>query len=253
MDGFWLGPIKIYYYSLCLLAAVWIAYGLVLRQASRHRIASVVVENSVIIVLISGIIGARLGYGLQNLPYFSTHPSAWLQLSTGGLSIHGAVIVGGLALYAYTQRQKLAWLQMTDILARPLLAGQIIGRLGNYFNQELFGYPTQLPWKIFIDIAHRPADYRGFSYFHPTFAYEMIGNGIGLLIMSRIANKKNGLQTGLYLLVFSLSRFLTEFWRISDRVLGSLSLAQLFSLAGLIVGIVLVLQTLGTRHNVFEK
>jgi phosphatidylglycerol:prolipoprotein diacylglycerol transferase len=119
---------------------------------------------------------------------------------------------------------------ITDVLALPVLAGQVIGRLGNYFNQELFGYPTSLPWKIFIDASHRPAQYLQNSYFHPTFLYEMLLDAVGFAILWFWRPKKAGQLTAGYLLVFAIGRFVTEIWRISDRVLWGLSLAQLISL-----------------------
>jgi prolipoprotein diacylglyceryl transferase len=112
----------------------------------------------------------------------------------------------------------------------PLLIGQIIGRLGNFTNQELFGYPTDLTWKIFIDPENRPGQFSQASYFHPVFAYEMIANAIGLLLLVWLKFKKPGQLTGAYLLVWATSRFMIEIWRISDRIVYDLSLAQLMSL-----------------------
>jgi len=237
-DGFWLGPIKIYYYSLCMLLAVWAGYWLLLSQAKSLKLSSTVLTDFVMAALVSGAVGARLGYIIQNWTYYRAFPGDILKLSSGGLSIHGALFLGLLVLYILTRKHKLAFLAVTDAFALPVLLGQIIGRFGNYFNQELYGYPTNLPWKIFIDDIHRIPAYQNVTYYHPTFLYEIILNGLGLLFIWRWQNghKKTGQLTGLYLIVLGLSRFITEIWRISDRLAFHLSLAQYVSVVLVLIG-----------------
>lgn len=230
MDGFSVGPVRIYYYSLCLLAAVWLGYWLALREAKRQDIAATKIVDIIVLAMVSGVVGARVSYVVQNEAYFSHHIGDIFRLTSGGLSIHGALIGGLIALWLYGRRWKIPLLKLTDTLVIPLLAGQIIGRLGNYFNQELFGYPTNLPWKMYVDIAHRPSQFLQFSYFQPTFLYEMLLNGLGLWLLWRYRPQKLGQLTALYLIIFSVSRFITEIFRISDRPFLSLSLAQIVSL-----------------------
>lgn len=244
-----LGPLRLYFYSLTFGGAVWVAYAIALRQGKRLEISAHRIGDIIMLSFISGLIGARLVYVLQNLDYFSYRWSEIFNLTTGGLSIHGGLIVGGLALYLYARRQQIPFLKLTDTLALPLLAGQLIGRLGNWFNQELYGYPTQLPWAIPIDPEHRLPGYEQFSTFHPTFLYEMIFNGIGLLILSRLSFKKAGQLTAGYLVIFAVGRFLAEIWRISDRIIGPLSLAQIVSLVILIGALIY----LGLTHNILKK
>ena len=124
------------------------------------------------------------------------------------------------------------------------MLGAAIGRLGNWANQELYGYPTSLPWGITIDPAHRLPGYESFTTFHPTFAYEAILNLIGLLILIILLENGQKFVTRhssfeivpagasfLFALAwYSLARGITEIWRISDRLAGSLSLAQLISI-----------------------
>lgn len=245
-DGFFLGPIKIYYYSLCLLAAVWVGYGLALRQAKNHKLTANTVSDSIVLALISGVIGGRLVFVLQNLTYFSEQPGEILRITSGGLSIHGAILGGAFALWLFCRKYKLSFVKLTDALSLPLLAGQIIGRLGNYFNQELFGYPTNLPWAISIDPINRPAGYFSETLFHPVFAYEMILNAIGLAILWRLQPhfKKPGQLATAYLIVFAISRFIAEIFRISDRLFWNLSLAQVVSLA-----LLLFLGLLKIKHH----
>lgn len=239
-DGFWLGSIRIYYYSLCLLAAVWAAYWLAIKRLTPKPLSREKVTDLILILLMTGILGGRFGYVIQNIDYYSQQPMEIWQLSSGGLSIHGAIAAGLIALWVYAKRKGLQFFDLTDRLAIPVLAGQLLGRFGNFFNQELFGYPTQLPWKIFIDPAHRPPGYFTDSFFHPTFLYEIILNGIGLFVIARLSLKKPGQLTGAYFIIFGTSRFVTEIFRISDRLIGPLSVAQLISLALVGVGIWLI-------------
>lgn len=225
-----IGSYRLYFYSLMLVIGLFTAYVIAIKQSRKYHISINQLPDIFALTLVSGVIGARLSYVLQNSIYFNQHiKEIWL-VGTGGLSIHGAIIAGLVALYVYSRRQQLSFFAITDTLALPLLAGQIVGRLGNYFNQELFGYPTSGFIRVEIDPSHRPAGYFTDQYFHPTFFYEMVLNGIGLFILSRFKFKKQGQLSLAYLLVFAVTRYLTEIWRISERVNFGLSTAQIISL-----------------------
>lgn len=241
--GLEVGPIFIYYYSLAMAAAVWFGYLVTLGQAKKRQLSKTVVTDAVALLLVSGVIGARIGYITQNLGYYLSQPTEIFHLTSGGLSIHGALAAGAISLYLFAKRRGIPWLRLTDTFALPVLVGQIIGRLGNYLNQELFGYPTNLPWKLFIDPAHRPEAYQLSQFFHPTFLYELLLNGVGLLILTKLNLKKEGQLTAGYLLVLASTRFIVELLRISDRLLLGLSLAQLVSIALAITGLWLYLSS----------
>ncbi len=247
-DGFSIGLWHIYYYSLLLLAALWVGYLLAVREARKRELRSEIVTDLIAIALVTGVIGGRLGFILQNIGYFSNHLGDIWRLTTGGLSIHGAIVAASIAVALYARRQKLNFFRLSDTFVLPLLAGQIIGRFGNYFNQELFGYPTDAPWKILIDPAHRPAGYYTESFYHPTFIYEIILNLVGLVVLSRLQYKKEGQRTTAYLILFFVVRFIVEIWRISDRLILGLSLAQLISLLGIVA-----IAGLAARYNIFKK
>lgn len=240
-DGFNIGPVRIYYYSLSLALAVWLGYRLLIKNAARQGLTTETVTDMMLIVMVAGVLGARAGYVLQNLGHFAGNWMEIILVNSGGLSIHGAIIAAGAALFYFARRKKISFLKVTDLFVFPLLAGQIIGRLGNFFNQETYGYPTNLPWKIAIEPSHRLAGYFDERFYHPVFAYEMILLGFGWLVLTRIPKLKIGQLTAGYLIVWSISRFIVEFWRISDRIILGLSLAQLVSLAILSLGIWLYL------------
>lgn len=251
--GLQLGVFHLYWYSLCLLFGV--GFSFMVAQKQNIRLKAGLTNNQltdlIAIALAFGIIGGRLGFVAQNVGYFKQNLSQILNFTSGGLSIHGAILTGLLAVLIYARRTNRPLLVLTDLLALPLLGGQIFGRLGNYFNQELFGYPTQLPWKIFIAPENRPSRYELEAFFHPTFLYEMLLNSLGFWLLWRWKVKSIGQLTGGYLIIFALTRFIVEFWRISDRVLWNLSAAQLISLGLLAISYPLL--TLGSSNNIFQK
>lgn len=134
------------------------------------------------------------------------------------------------------------WLQLLDWLTPGVIVGQIIGRLGNFFNYELYGYPTILPWKMFVPESFRTQDYLTQQYFHPLFAYEMLINIFIILILWLVSrlHKKYAINTGHgslflgYVFLYTSSRFLLEFLRIDSVFIGDLRLNVLVSFALLI-------------------
>lgn len=171
-------------------------------------------------ILIGGIIGARLYYVFFDWNYFSQNLPDIPRLWTGGLSIHGAILGGFLAGFLYLKIKKMDLWMYADITTFGLCAGQIIGRLGNFFNSEAFGKPTDLPWKLFIPLNSRPEGLETIAFYHPTFAYEMIINIFILYFLYLVAKKYKKRQHGLiffsYLILYSLARIFVENIRIDS-------------------------------------
>jgi phosphatidylglycerol:prolipoprotein diacylglycerol transferase len=190
-----------------------------------------------------GLIGARLWHiftpplssvqlGLTTGHYFS-HPIDALALWIGGFGIPGAILGGTLALYIFCRKYEQPFWELTDILAPGLLLAQIIGRLTNYFNQELYGLPTNLPWAIFIEPASRLSGYESIGFYHPLFVYEMIFNSINLIVLLWVGKKfSSKLNAGdlflLYLCFYSLARFLLEFLRLDIALVNGININQAF-------------------------
>lgn len=238
-DGFFIGPLKIYFYGIIImigvLAAIWIS----IKEAQRRDLDSEYVWDMVTWLLIFGIIGARLwhvftpsksmGVGPE---YYFSHPLEILNTRRGGLGIPGAVIGGVLALLVYTRKKKLVFFEWADIAVPGLALGQAIGRWGNFFNQELYGPPTNLPWAIFIDPIHRLPGYESYSHFHPMFLYESIWNLFNFFLLLFLAtNFSEKLKKGdifwIYLLVYPIGRFLLEFIRLDPSVIGGINANQI--------------------------
>ena len=125
-------------------------------------------------VVIAGVIGARLYHVITDYELFEHDLFKAVEIWKGGLGIWGAVIGGGLAVVVVTRRRHMDTLAVTDCMAPGIVLAQAIGRWGNWFNQELFGKPTTLPWGLEISPAHRPFGYAQFTTFQPTFLYESL-------------------------------------------------------------------------------
>ncbi len=164
-----------------------------------------------------GIVGARLYHVIDKWDFYSQNPV--LIFGGAGLGIFGAVIGGAIGLLIYTRWKKLSTLRWLDIVAPGIILAQAIGRWGNFFNQELYGYPTDLPWGIYIDPAHRLPGYEAFSHFHPLFLYESLWNLLGFSLLMLLGRKlKHRLLDGdiffFYLIYYGVGRFSLEGFKI---------------------------------------
>ncbi len=168
-------------------------------------------------VVIWGVIGARLYHVITDYQLFEDDPWRAFQIWRGGLGIWGAVIGGAIAVVVITYRRKLPTLVVMDCMSVGIVLAQAIGRWGNYFNQELFGKPTTLPWALEIAPQHRPLGYTQYATFQPTFLYESLAclaiAGILLLVEHR-ARLKLGQTFALYVVLYTFARFFFENMRI---------------------------------------
>lgn len=241
--AFRLGPLAIHWYGILIALGLLAGFEIAKREARVRKLSLTLFSDMVLWCGIGGIIGARLYYVLFNSAYYRNHAMEIFAVWNGGLAIHGAVLGGLLAFLLFAKRKKItALFSYLDCLALGLLVGQIIGRWGNFINQEAFGGPTNLPWGMYIDPARRPDNYQSFEYFHPTFLYESLWNGL-LLIVLLYLNLKHRIKTGqtvaLYFIGYGLGRFWIEALRTDSLMLGTIRVAQLVSLALIAVGVVI--------------
>lgn len=238
-EGFFIGSFEIRFYGIILMLGAVAGAFLATREAQRRGYQPEIVWDLMIYLLIGGIIGARLWHILTPPPssgitaeWYFTHPLDALNIRKGGLGIPGAVIAGVIVMYFYARRHKLNFAEWTDIGAPGLTLGQAIGRFGNLVNQELYGAPTNLPWKLYIDPEHRLANYQSIEYYHPLFLYESIwnlGNMFVLLWLSR--RYAHWLKAGdiflIYLIVYPVGRFLLDFLRLDASMVGGININQM--------------------------
>lgn len=219
------GPINIYWYGIFIVLGILSAIDITLKLAEHYEIKKETIIDLAFYLIIFGIIGARVYDVFLEAPYYLKNPLDVFKIWQGGLAIHGAIIAGAAVIYLFAKKRKLNFWLLASLITPGLALAQAIGRWGNYFNQELFGRPTELPWGIPIDLMNRPLAYISAEYFHPTFLYESSGNliifGILLLIASRAIkkNKQNDNSSNIllltsYFLLYSILRFSTEFIRI---------------------------------------
>jgi prolipoprotein diacylglyceryl transferase len=248
-QGVWnLGPLPIRAYALCIIAGIivccWISEK---RWVARGGAPGDVLDIAVWAVPF-GIVGGRLYHVLTTPePYFGAggDPLKAFAIWEGGLGIWGAIILGGVGAWIACRRRKIPLPAFADAIAPGILVAQAIGRLGNYFNQELYGKPTDLPWALEIDPAHRVPGFENIGLYHPTFLYELIWNLIaaGLVVWAdRRFRLSHGRAFALYVALYCLGRGWIEMLRIDTAehffglrlnvftsiVLGLLAVAYLF-------------------------
>lgn len=231
----------LYYYGLILMTGVvaggWLASIMAPNMGQKQEKT----WDLMIWLIIGGIIGARLWHVFTPSPslvasgidtwYYLTHPLDMLNTRRGGLGIPGAIIGGAIALYYFTRKHKLPFLVWMDISSFGLALGQAVGRWGNFVNQELYGMPTNLPWKIFIDPAHRVPGFEDEAYYHPLFLYESVWNLLNLALLLAFfkyfgKTKKPGAIFTLYLMTYALGRFLLDFLRVDASMVGGMNANQ---------------------------
>ncbi|MBT3390820.1 MAG: prolipoprotein diacylglyceryl transferase [Chloroflexi bacterium] len=242
-NSFSIGPLDVHFYGIIIMLGTVAGTFLAAYRAKQRKQDPEFVWDSLVWVLIGGVIGARLWHIFTPPPsmvalgittnYYLTHPLDALAIWRGGLGIPGAVIGGGLALYFYCRKQKNSFLLWADIVAPSLALAQAIGRWGNFINQELYGGPTELPWGIFIEPAYRVAGFTQFTHFHPTFLYESLWSFANMALLLWLGRKfAKSLHNGdiflVYLIVYPVGRFLLEFVRLDSSQLGGINANQAF-------------------------
>ena len=235
--------VSIRWYGVLIASSMAFGLWLSAREAARRGESPDDLLKAAEIALIGGLIGARLYYVLFNLDYYQTQP--WWRMFAvweGGLAIHGGLIAGLLTGGAYVWAKGLPLLAYLDIVAPSLLLAQAIGRWGNFFNEEAFGRPTELPWKLYISEPRRPPAFVDHQYFHPTFLYESLWNAATFLLLYFVLRRRFERAPGAlflaYLGFYSLGRFWVEGLRTDSLMLGSFRVAQLVSVAAVIVAAV---------------
>ncbi len=217
-----IGPFNIHWYGLLVVLALITGYIIFERLWHRSGRSLIQLDMLVLILVIAGLLGARLlDVFLFEWPIFKMDPNLWWQVWNGGLSIHGGLLGGLLAVWWYIKKYKDQLWPILDMLAPAVAIGQAIGRWGNYFNQELFGLPTTLPWGIYIAPEFRPTQYILTEQFHPVFLYESLALVVIFIILWQMIKKPHiaGAICLSYLILASLVRFVLEFIRVDEQLL----------------------------------
>jgi len=223
--GFHVGPLYFHFYGLAIAIGVLLAFWLARRRWRQTGHDPAEIEVPGIWAVVAGFIGGRVAYVSTHSGEFRGH---WLHVFAiweGGLALYGGLTLGILTGIFVAWRRGLPVLETLDAAIPAIPLAQAFGRWGNYFNQELFGTPTKVPWALEVDRAHRPARYVDFATFHPTFLYESLWD---LLIVGTLVwlGARRKLRTGsivlCYLMMYAAGRFLLELIRTDTtyRLLG---------------------------------
>ena len=214
--AFQLGPIVVRWYGILMATAIVVGLYLGHREARKEGLPADDIISAGQWAILAGLVAF-------NWDYYGRFPSKILAVWEGGLAMHGGLIVGPIVGALLAARWKLPILRGLDIAAPCLVLGQAIGRWGNFFNEEAFGAPTNVPWKLYISPGHRPPGFTRFDFFHPTFLYESLWDLAVFIVLVVWLRHRLHRQPGAlffaYVGLYSVGRFLIESVRL-ESVLG---------------------------------
>lgn len=240
---FHLGPFEIRYYGIIYALGFVIAYFFLVHfvKLGKLKLKEEEVSDLLFYLLVGVVVGARLFYILfYDLAFFINNPLEMLMLWHGGLSFHGALVGSVLAIFLFCRRKKIQFYDIADALVFPVAIALMLGRIGNFINGELYGRITQVPWCV---------NFKGVDGCrHPSQIYESFKNLLIFVILwsvkdMKIKGKKlaKGFLFWSFVILYSVLRFIIEFFREPDEqlgfVLGALTMGQLLCIAMFIVGI----------------
>lgn len=232
-------------YGLFLSLCALLSFLITKHRAKFYQISPTQAENIFLLTIPAGIIGARIYHVIDKWSYYQANTQEILYVWQGGLGIFGALGGGLIAVLIYSKLARLNSLVVCDLITPALPLSQFIGRFGNYFNQEGFGPPTDLPWKIFIPIEKRPTEFSSFQYFHPTFFYESILSLMLFGILIKFSTKlkdRQGTLFGVYLVGYGLIRSLTEAFRFDTAFFLGIKTAHIFGFIFILTGLFLIIR-----------
>jgi prolipoprotein diacylglyceryl transferase len=261
-----LGPLRIHFYALCIVAGIIVAVFLTNARLTRRGAEKWVVIDICLLAVPIAIVFARIYhvvthsgfyFGPGSNPWNPLQPGSVWAIWEGGIAIYGALIGGALGAYLGCKWTGIRFWTFADALAPGLIIAQAMGRFGNWFNQELFGQPTDLPWGLEIAPGNSaiPVGLPAGTLFQPTFLYEVIWNLLGAAVILWVGKRfalQWGKQFAVYLIWYSAGRIVWESIRIdpSDIILG-LRTNVWAAILGVVLGIVIfVVQT--RRHHGLE-
>ncbi len=255
-----LGPLPVYWYGIGYALGLAAAYLVMIWLARRAGEDADILGNGMIIVAVAALIGGRAYHVIDQWALYKDDLTRIFLPPYSGLGVYGGIVTGTIAAFLYARYQKVPFLRWADIVAPGLFVMQAIARWGNFFNQELYGPPTTLPWGIPIDCAHRivayacppgsaPSDTLG-QFFHPLFLYESLSGVIGAAVLIWLGfHVRKRLRPGDLLLLFfvwyGIVRFGLETFRADNWTFFGVPVAQIVS----VLFIIGALAVLGWRHR----
>jgi len=245
-----LGPLRIHAYAICILIGIFAATALTSRRLTKRGGEPGVVLDIILWAVPLGIVGARIFHVLTHPnDYFYDGANLWdvFAVWKGGIAIFGALLGGAVGAYIGCRRSGIRFWSFADALAPGMLLAQAMGRLGNWFNHELFGLPTTLPWGLEIEPTNAayPVGLPAGTLFHPTFLYEIVWNLVGvavILILERRFRLRWGSAFGVYLIWYGVGRSVFESIRVDpSEIFFGLRTNVWAALFAIVIGLVIIL------------
>ena len=222
VSSFELGPIRVHFYALFILLGIALAIWIGSRRFKQRGGQAGMILDIALWAVPFGIVGGRIFHVLTHWDYYfyaGADLTKVFAVWEGGLAIFGALVLGSVGAFIGARTAGIKFLAFADAIAPGVLVAQAIGRIGNYFNKELFGLPTTLPWGLEISTANPayPAGLPAGVLFHPTFLYELIWNLMGFAVLIWLDRKLKlrwGQMFAAYLITYSIGRAFIESIRI---------------------------------------
>ncbi len=249
-------------YGIIISFAIIISLILGEKIAKDNKIDTNVYWGASLWVILGGVVGARVYHVIDYADHYLSNPITVLFIHQGGLGIYGAVIGGAMGLYLFSKFQKRDFLALLNVSAIVIPLAQAVGRWANYFNTELYGIPTNLPWGLYVPPGVRPLQYENNDIFQPIFLYESFLDIVLFFVLLLLYQRKTMLQkkyfqgntsfsmmgffTLIYIVGYGLIRFPLEFLRINPWEIYGINVAQSFSLIFIIFG-------LGGLYKIIKK
>ena len=250
-----IGPLPVYWYGIGYAIGLAVAYQILVRLARRAGEDPEVVGNGMILVAVAALIGGRLYHVIDQWALYQNDLAKIVLPPYTGLGVYGGIATGLVAVFLYARMKRLPFWRWADIIAPALFAMQAVARWGNFFNQELYGPPTTLPWGIPIECMHRIAAYSCEQFpettrFHPLFLYESLSGLLGAIVLIWLGFRlRDRLRPGDLVLVFfiwyGVVRFALETLRQDNWTFFGVPTAQVVSLLFIVPALVV----LAWRHR----
>jgi phosphatidylglycerol:prolipoprotein diacylglycerol transferase len=254
-----LGPIPVYWYGLCYALGIALTYTVITREANRRGLDARLVDNGIIIVAAAALAGGRAYHVIDQWQLYQDNLLKIVMPPYTGLGVYGGIVTGVIAAFIIVRRWHQPFWKWADVIAPGIFVMQAIGRWGNFFNQELYGPPTNLPWGIAIDCAHRVGDHGIAQWpcpqfpvettaFQPLFLYESVSGLVGAAVLLWLARRigprmRPGDLFLLWAMWYAAVRFGLETFRQGNWTLGGIPTAMVIStLVFLGAGLVLVIR-----------
>jgi len=252
------GIFTIYWYSLFVLGGFLVGYFLLYREFKKQEMSLDFLSNYFFFIIPIVIAGARIQYVIFKWENYQNNLSQIFAIWNGGLAIHGGIIAGVFFSIYYAKKHNINIIRFLDMCAPSLIIGQAIGRWGNFFNQEAFGYPVDAEFLRSIFIPGFVIDGMKINgvYHHPTFFYEFLLCILGFIIIMFIRHRKNtklGIQTSLYFIIYGASRFFVESLRTDSLMIGNIRVAQLISVILILGGLIFLIKQIRTEKTLYYE